>query len=131
MFPVLRPMYGEFLAYNRAYPLPQLTPPIVSRMMLAPMAIVDHNNPGAWHGTSETAPVTTVACASDAEVCDGLLGALDSHEFVFGRFTMGLGDALGSVCPLHPSYTIELVINFSTRDHAQGGLIAWLPRRPW
>ena len=57
-------------------------------------AIVDHGNPGAWHGTSATAPATTIACASDAEVLDGLLGALDSHEFVFGRL-MGLADALG------------------------------------
>ena len=36
-------------------------------------AIIDHGNPGAWLGT-------TVACANDAEVLDGLLGALDSHE---------------------------------------------------
>ena len=57
-------------------------------------AIVDHGNPGAWHGTSATAPATTVACANDAEVLEGLLGALDSHEFVFGRL-MALADALG------------------------------------
>ncbi|KAN0141735.1 hypothetical protein V8E53_000197 [Lactarius tabidus] len=57
-------------------------------------AIVDHGNPGAWHGTSATAPATTVACANDAEVLDGLVGALDSHEFIFGRL-MGLADALG------------------------------------
>ncbi|KAH9015481.1 hypothetical protein EDB85DRAFT_2156653 [Lactarius pseudohatsudake] len=44
------------------------------------MAIVDHGNPGAWHGTSMTVPATTVACANDAEVLDGM-GALDSHEF--------------------------------------------------
>ncbi|KAH9015401.1 hypothetical protein EDB85DRAFT_2156723 [Lactarius pseudohatsudake] len=43
-------------------------------------AIVDHGNPGAWHGTSVTAPATIVACANDAEVLDGM-GALDSHEF--------------------------------------------------
>ena len=57
-------------------------------------AIVDHGNPGAWHRTSATAPATTVACASDAEVHDGIIGALDSHEFIFGRL-MGLADALG------------------------------------
>lgn len=57
-------------------------------------AIVDHGNPGAWHGASATAPATTVACANDAEVLDGLVGALDSHEFIFGRL-MGLADALG------------------------------------
>ncbi len=44
-------------------------------------AIVDHSN-------------TTVACANDAEVLDGPLGALDAHEFVFGR-RMGLAEALG------------------------------------
>ncbi|KAF8259317.1 ribonuclease H-like domain-containing protein [Lactarius quietus] len=61
-------------------------------------AIVDHGNPGAWHGTSATAPATTVACANDAEVLDGLVGALDSHEFIFGRL-MGLADALGWITP--------------------------------
>ncbi|KAH9061888.1 hypothetical protein EDB87DRAFT_383981 [Lactarius vividus] len=61
-------------------------------------AIVDHGNPGAWHGASATAPATTVACANDAEVLDGLVGALDSHEFVFGRL-MGLADALGWITP--------------------------------
>ncbi len=48
-------------------------------------AIVDHGNPSAWHGTSATAPTTSVACANDAEVPDRLLGALDAHDFVFGR----------------------------------------------
>ncbi|KAH9037515.1 hypothetical protein EDB85DRAFT_2072974 [Lactarius pseudohatsudake] len=61
-------------------------------------AIVDHGNPGAWHGGSATAPATTVACANDAEVLDGLVGALDSHEFIFGRL-MGLADALGWITP--------------------------------
>jgi RNA exonuclease 1 len=57
-------------------------------------AIVDHGNPGAWHGTSPTAPATTIACTSDAEVVEGVVGALDSHEFVFARL-MGFADALG------------------------------------
>ncbi|KAN0141726.1 hypothetical protein V8E53_000188 [Lactarius tabidus] len=61
-------------------------------------AIVDHGNPGAWYGASVTAPATTVACANDAEVLDGLVGALDSHEFIFGRL-MGLADALGWITP--------------------------------
>ena len=30
----------------------------------------------------------------DAEVFDGIKGALDSHEFIFGRL-IGLADALG------------------------------------
>jgi len=57
-------------------------------------AIVDRGNPGTWHGKSPTEPATSVACANDAEVLDGLLGTLDAHEFVFGRL-MGLADALG------------------------------------
>ena len=60
-------------------------------------AIVDHGNPGAWHGTSPSAPATTVPCTTDAEVLDGILGALDTHEFVFARL-MGLADALGCPC---------------------------------
>jgi len=56
--------------------------------------IVDHSNPGAWHGTSASVPATTVHCTTDAEVLDGILGALDTHEFVFARLT-GLANALG------------------------------------
>jgi hypothetical protein len=41
-------------------------------------------NPGAWRGTSVTAPGTAVACANDAEVFEGLLGAQELHELVFG-----------------------------------------------
>ena len=36
----------------------------------------------------------TVTCTNDAEVVEGVLGALDSHEFVFVRL-MALGDTLG------------------------------------
>ncbi|KAH9988749.1 hypothetical protein BJV77DRAFT_1145224 [Russula vinacea] len=61
-------------------------------------AIVDHGNPGAWHGTSAASPATTVPCTTDAEVLEGVLGALDSHEFVFARL-MALADALGWVTP--------------------------------
>ena len=63
----------------------------------ARVVIVDHGNPGAWHGTSASAPATTVPCTTDAEVLDGILGALNTHEFVFARL-MGLADALGCVC---------------------------------
>ncbi|KAF8462662.1 hypothetical protein DFH94DRAFT_831793 [Russula ochroleuca] len=65
-------------------------------------AIVDHGNPGAWHGTSADAPATTVPCTNDAEILEGVLGALDSHEFVFARL-MGLADALGWVTPKAPA----------------------------
>jgi RNA exonuclease 1 len=80
-------------------------------------AIVDHGNPGAWHGTSATAPVTTVSCANDTEVLDGLIGALDSHEFIFGRL-MGLADALGCAWLL---LTLTLPLTYHHRDYAQDG----------
>ena len=57
-------------------------------------AIVDHGKPGAWHGTSAAIPITTVACTNDAEVLEGVLGAMDTHEFVFARL-MAFADALG------------------------------------
>lgn len=43
-------------------------------------AIVDHGNPGAWHGTSVIAIDKTAARASDVEVLDVLRGALDSDS---------------------------------------------------
>jgi hypothetical protein len=39
------------------------------------------SNPGPWNGTSAAAPAQNVARANDAEIFDGLLGALD---FAFG-----------------------------------------------
>ena len=39
-------------------------------------AIVDHSNPGTWHGTSVTAPAKTVARKSDADALGGLLGTM-------------------------------------------------------
>ena len=59
--------------------------------------IVDHGNPGAWHSTSASAPATTVPCTTDMEVLDGILGALDTHEFVFAQL-MGLANAM---CTFH------------------------------
>lgn len=47
-------------------------------------AIVDHGNPAAWHGTKAT---TTIACDSDEEVLQGVLGVIPSHQFTFARFT--------------------------------------------
>ncbi|KAI0742256.1 hypothetical protein C8Q80DRAFT_1109102 [Daedaleopsis nitida] len=58
-------------------------------------AIVDHGNPSAWHGQKAT---TCVACKTDAEVLDGLLASVDSHHFLFGRFT-ALADARGWITP--------------------------------
>ena len=57
--------------------------------------MVDHGNPGAWHGQKAT---TCVACASDADVLRGLLAALDAHHFLFGRFT-ALAHVRGWITP--------------------------------
>ena len=53
--------------------------------------VIDHGNPANWHGSTAT---TTIACKTDAEVLDGLLGSIPSHTFAFGRFT-AIADALG------------------------------------
>ncbi|KIP03467.1 hypothetical protein PHLGIDRAFT_130123 [Phlebiopsis gigantea 11061_1 CR5-6] len=53
--------------------------------------VVDHGNPANWHGSKAT---TTIACKTDDEVLEGLIGAIPSHTFAFGRFT-ALADALG------------------------------------
>ncbi len=79
-------------------------------------AIVDHGNPGAWHGASATAPATTVACTSDAEVLEGVLDSVDSHEFVFARL-MALADALGCTCCHRFSGAYSILT--SLRGHAQ------------
>jgi RNA exonuclease 1 len=43
------------------------------------------------HGAKAT---TTVPCKSDEEVLEGLLQAIPTHQFVFGRF-IALADAFG------------------------------------
>ena len=57
-------------------------------------AIFYYGSPDAWHDTSASVLATTIACKNNAEVPDGVLGALDTHEFVYARL-MGLGDARG------------------------------------
>ncbi|KAI0920161.1 hypothetical protein AcW1_001979 [Taiwanofungus camphoratus] len=57
-------------------------------------AVVDHGNPAAWHGSKAT---STIACETDAQILDGLLGTIPSHHFSFGRFT-ALANALGCMC---------------------------------
>ena len=96
-FSGLGPRYGEFRADYE---------PILARIARshsrdrgsngAPTrtAIVDQGSPGAWHCTSVTVQATTVACANDAEVLDGLVGALGFHKFILGLL-MGVADALG------------------------------------
>ncbi|EAU90918.1 ribonuclease H [Coprinopsis cinerea okayama7 len=54
-------------------------------------AVVDFGNPAQMHGSKAT---TALACKSDEEVVQNLLGAVPSHDFVFGRL-MGLADQLG------------------------------------
>ncbi|EKM52741.1 uncharacterized protein PHACADRAFT_261348 [Phanerochaete carnosa HHB-10118-sp] len=53
--------------------------------------VVDHGSPANWHGSKAT---TTIACKTDSEVLQGLLGAIPSHTFSFSRFT-ALADARG------------------------------------
>ncbi|KAH9031831.1 hypothetical protein EDB84DRAFT_1270953, partial [Lactarius hengduanensis] len=63
------------------------------------IAIVDHGNLGAWHVSSATASATTVVYMDDVDVLDGLLGALDFHEFVLGQRLLGFGGFPGCVWP--------------------------------
>lgn len=67
------------------------------------IAIVDHGNLGAWHVSSATAPATTVACMNDADVLDGLPGALDSHEFVLEQRLLDFGGCPWSLNSLQGS----------------------------
>ena len=61
----------------------------------AAAAVIDHGNPAAWHGQKAT---TCIACKSDADVLAGLLASLESHRFLFGRFT-ALADVRGWITP--------------------------------
>ena len=56
--------------------------------------VVDHGNPNVMHGSKAN---TAIGCKTDADVLEGLLGAIASHHFVFGRF-MALADVLGCKC---------------------------------
>ncbi|KAH9484836.1 putative exonuclease [Psilocybe cubensis] len=58
-------------------------------------AVVDHGNPSVMHGAKAN---TAIGCKSDDEILEGLLNAIPSHQFVFGRF-MALANALGWVTP--------------------------------
>ena len=56
-------------------------------------AIVDHGNPGAWHGTLTT--VTVTCRVSESRGCFRWpIGALESREFLFGLLANALGRAL-------------------------------------
>jgi len=54
-------------------------------------AVVDHGNPSVMHGAKAT---TAIGCKSDEEVVDGVLNAVPSHHFTFGRL-MALANTLG------------------------------------
>jgi RNA exonuclease 1 len=54
-------------------------------------AVVDIGNPAVMHGSKAT---TAVGCKNDEDVLQGLLEAVPSHHFVFGRF-MALANVLG------------------------------------
>ncbi|KAJ6507395.1 ribonuclease H [Mycena vitilis] len=58
-------------------------------------AVVDIGNPAVMHGSKAT---TAVGCKNDEEVLTGLLEAIPSHHFVFGRF-MALANVLGWSAP--------------------------------
>ena len=72
------------------------------------MAIVDHGNPGTWHGTPATVPMSL--CAYDVEVLDGLLGALDRLPRVCLMAIDGVGrlplDVWPASQPCLPFFTI-------------------------
>jgi RNA exonuclease 1 len=54
-------------------------------------AVVDHGNPGVMHGAKAN---TAIGCNTDDEVLEGMLGAVPSHQFTYGRF-LGLANTLG------------------------------------
>lgn len=61
-------------------------------------AVVDIGNPAVMHGSKAT---TAIGCKDDEEVLKGVLEAVPSHHFVFGRF-MALANILGcAYIPLH------------------------------
>lgn len=65
-------------------------------------AVVDHGNPSVMHGHKAT---TALGCTSDAEVLKGVLEAIPSHEFVFGRF-MALADVMGCEYLLQSNFLV-------------------------
>ena len=77
-------------------------------------AVVDYGNPAAMHGSKAN---TAVGCTSDEEVLQGLLGAVSSHEFTFGRF-MALADTLGCMFGSTVLFFVPVVDMFwLCRDH--------------
>ncbi|KAJ7606820.1 ribonuclease H [Roridomyces roridus] len=58
-------------------------------------AVVDIGNPAVMHGSKAT---TAIGCKDDEEVLKGVLEAVPSHHFVFGRF-MALANVLGWASP--------------------------------
>ncbi|KAH9055868.1 hypothetical protein EDB83DRAFT_2521205 [Lactarius deliciosus] len=75
-----RPRFGGFWADYE----PIMARIAQSRVKWARTVIVYPGSPGAWDGTSATAPAMTVACANNAEVLDRVLGTPSRHELIFG-----------------------------------------------
>ncbi|KAH6885651.1 hypothetical protein BKA70DRAFT_1123873, partial [Coprinopsis sp. MPI-PUGE-AT-0042] len=61
-------------------------------------AVVDYGHPGNMHGSKATG---AVGCKSDEEVAGGVVGAIGSHDFVFGS-PMGLAYLLGWITQRNP-----------------------------
>lgn len=53
--------------------------------------MVDHGNPGQWHGSKAD---TAIACKTDQEVVQGVVANAASHEFIFARL-LDLSHQLG------------------------------------
>ena len=77
-------------------------------------AVVDHGNPGVMHGSKAD---TALGCKTDDEVLEGLLNAIPSHHFTFGRFT-ALSNTLGCELPFFFFelffYMFTLLFDFTT-----------------
>ncbi|KAH9837573.1 uncharacterized protein C8Q71DRAFT_753278 [Rhodofomes roseus] len=107
-----------------------------SRSGTVSTAIIDHGNPAAWHGTKAT---STIACQTDDEVLEGLLGAVPSHHFTFGRLT-ALAMARGWITPKTsadlipdpdptPATPVDMDVVLSTLNSQLEKLYAGLPPR--
>ncbi|KAH6885653.1 ribonuclease H [Coprinopsis sp. MPI-PUGE-AT-0042] len=75
-------------------------------------AVVDYGNPGNMHGSKAT---SAVGCKSDEEVVEGVVGAIGSHDFVFGRL-MGLADLLGWITQRNADSTLAAPLPAPSRE---------------
>jgi hypothetical protein len=66
------------------------------------------------HGAKAT---TNVACKNDADILEGLLQTIPSHDFVFGRLT-SLAEAMGCKATMSLLFA-SIMIDALIRDTAQ------------